>query len=169
MNSDANDKIINELENNSVIPNKSLAMLAAQQGYADSREWFDTVICPLQAAKEKIFIYDRYIWDEIAFKTFYGCSFEYMKNLYADVERPQLSLIGTANATTIKERNAYRPDGTTTLYKSPIYIQQLIDIFVKISKTYNLQQINMEGSPEDTHKVIVKLIDPLLPIKKHEN
>lgn len=166
MNSDANNIIINELENNSLLPNKPLAMLAAQQSYVDYREWFDTVIYPLQTTAEKIFIYDRYVWDEIAFKTFYGCSFKYMENLYASVERPQLSLICTANVLTIKERNSNRSDGITTLYKSPIYIEQLNKLFVQICKMYNLQQINMEKTPADTHKDILRLINPLVTVKK---
>lgn len=166
MNSDANNKIVNELENNSVIPNKPLAMLAARQGYADYREWFDTVICPLQATTEKILVYDRYIWDEMAFKTFYGCPFKYMEDLYADTEKPQLSLVCNANVVTIKERNLSRSDGITTLYKSSIYIEQLNNIFAQISDIYNLQQINMEKTLEDTHKDILKLINPLLTAKR---
>lgn len=166
MNSDANNEIVNELENNSVLPNKPLAMLAAQQGYADYCEWFNTVIYPLRAKREKIFIFDRYIWDEIAFKTFYGCSFKYMENLYADVERPQISLICTANVLTIKERNSSRPDGITTLYKSPIYIEQLNKLFAQISKMYDLQQISMEKTPTDTHRDILEIISPLISAKR---
>lgn len=162
MNSDANDKIINELENNSVIPNKKLAMLTAQQGYADAYEWFNTVINPLQSEKERIFIYDRYIWDEIAFKTFYGCPLEYMENLYINAKQPQLSFVCTANAFTIKERNSNRPDGITTLYKSYAHIQRLNNIFSDLAATYHLSQINMESSPENIHKIILNLITPLL-------
>lgn len=164
MNSDANNKIINELENNSVIPNEKLAMLAAQQGYEDAREWFDTVIFPIQSEK-KILIFDRYIWDEIAFKTFYGCSLTYMENLYSNIERPRLSLLCTANTLTIKKRNRNRQDGMTTLYKSTKYIQQLNDIFANLSTTHKLQPVNMEKAPEATYKQIVNLINPILSIK----
>ena len=165
MNSDANDKLISKLENTSIIPNKELAMLAAKQGYIDACEWFDTVVNPIQAEKEKILIFDRYIWDEIAFKTFYGCSLEYMEDLYINIERPQLSLICTASTPTIKKRNSTRPDGDTTLYKSSIYINQLNDIFTQIAEAHKLQIINMEGTPIDTHKKILQLITPLLSSK----
>lgn len=53
MNSDANSKIINELEHSLVIPNHSLAMQAAHQGYSDAKEWFDTVTFPLIANSKK--------------------------------------------------------------------------------------------------------------------
>lgn len=162
MNSDANDKIIDKLENTSPIPNKDLAMLAATQGYIDAREWFDTVINPIQAEKEKILIFDRYVWDEMAFKTFYGCSLEYMEALYTSTEKPQLSLICTANTPTIKERNSTRADGDTTLYKSSKYINQLNDIFFQIAEKHKLQIINMEGTPTDIHKRILPLIIPLV-------
>lgn len=165
MNSDANDKTINELENNSAIPNKNLAMITAQQGYADAYEWFNTVINPLQSERERIFIYDRYIWDEIAFKTFYGCPLEYMENLYINTERPQLSLVCIANVPTIKERNSKRPDGMTTLYKSSTYIRQLINIFTNVIATHHLHHINMENTPENIHKTILNLINPLISVK----
>lgn len=168
MNSDINNKIINELENTSIIPNKALAMSAAKQGYIDACEWFDTVINPLQAKEEKILIFDRYFWDEIAFKTFYGCSLKYMENLYCNMNTPQLSLIGIASTSTIKARNSSRPDGDTTLYKSSTYIRQLNNIFTQIAKEHKLQTINMEGSPIDIHKKVVQLISPLLASEIHD-
>lgn len=161
MNSDANNKIINELEHSPVIPNHSLAMQAAHQGYYDAKEWFDTVTFPLLSNSQKIFIYDRYSWDEIAFKTFYGCSLEYMEKLYVHIKKPRISFICTANASTIMKRNSGRPDEKITLYTSLDYINQLRNIFSKLAIAHNLCQMNMESSAENIHKKIINYIDPL--------
>lgn len=162
MNSDANSKIINELEHSLVIPNHSLAMQAAHQGYSDAKEWFDTVTFPLIANSKKIFIYDRYSWDEIAFKTFYGCSLDYMEKLYAHIKKPRNSFICTADASTIMKRNSGRPDENIILYTSLDYIDKLSNIFAKLAIVHNLCQINMESSVENIHKKIVSYIDNLL-------
>ena len=159
LNSDANNKIMNILEYSN-IPNVKLAKLAASQGYDDYTELYYYVIQPLLDAN-KIIISDRHYYDEIAFKTLYGCNYNDMIRLYSNVIQPSYAFYIEIDSHMAMQRNFCRPDGRTTLYRSINHIEKLKSIFDNLSSTTNLVTINGNRPVDVIHSDIIRILTPV--------
>lgn len=164
LNSDENSTIMEKLEY-SEFGNFNLANLAALQGFYDYYLLEKYVIIPL-LKQNKIIISDRHYFDEIAFKTVYGCNFNKMCKLYSEIDKPNLAFYLKIPATTALRRNLDRPDGKTTLYQNIDHIKQLIKCFDIIKTNTSLIEINGENPLNIIHSEIISYMsDKLLNLK----
>lgn len=158
LNSDINNNIMKALEY-SDFSDINLAKRAAIQGYNDYIELYKHVIMPLINAN-KIIISDRHYYDEIAFKTIYGYSYDEMIHLYSNVIKPDFAFHIDIYPHTAIYRNKDREDGQTTIYKSLDYTKRLKAVFDKLSDTTNLIKIDGERPSEVINSDILNtLID----------
>ena len=156
LNSDINNEIMKILEY-SDFSDIDLAKRAAAQGYNDYIELYQYVITPLMEAN-KIIISDRHYYDEIAFKTTYGCRYSDMVHLYANVISPNIAFYIDIQPVTAISRNNDRPDGQTTIYKSVAYTIKIKSMFDKLSNTTNLIRINGERPVEVINSDIISTL-----------
>ena len=156
LNSDINNNIMKILEY-SDFSDIDLAKKAAIQGYNDYIELYQHVIMPLIKAN-KIIISDRHYYDEIAFKTIYGCSYDEMVQLYSNVIQPDFAFYIDIHPHTAIYRNKDRADGQTTIYKSLDYAKSLKSIFDRLSDTTNLVKIDGERSTEAINSDIINTL-----------
>lgn len=156
LNSDENNIVMKSLEF-SDFSNQYLAELAALQGFYDYYLLEKYVTLPL-LQQNKIIISDRHYYDEIAFKTVYGCNFERMFKLYSEIDIPNIAFYLKIPADLAMIRNLDRPDGKTTLYKNINYINQIISYFDVIKNKTNLIEINGQNNINQIHSNIVSYI-----------
>lgn len=108
----------------------------------DVDSWFDVVISKL-LAKGKIVIFDRYFYDEFAYRHLYSLNFDEMMSEFSDFYKPDISFLFKANLDTVKFRNKGREDSNTILFKEEEKIRKLLEVFETISKKYNLIDIDI--------------------------
>lgn len=156
LNSDENNDIMNTLEYSN-FDNKYLANLSALQGFYDYYLLQKYVTYPLLKAG-KIIISDRHYYDEIAFKSIYGCDYEYMYKLYSEITMPDISFYLKVSPATVFERNKTRPDGRTTLYQDIRWITQLGQSFERLTKNTSLIEIDGSRDVKSVHNSILKYI-----------
>lgn len=157
LNSDENNEIMKKLEYSEFqIPYLSCA--AALQGYYDHNQLFKYVISPLIELKKTI-IFDRYYYDEIAFKCVYGYEYTKMKKMYCDCINPNLAFYISVDSEIIFQRNLTRPDGKTTLYSNIEHIFRLTKIFKQLVVETNLIEINGSQTRKEIQKNIQKIIN----------
>lgn len=156
LNSDENNTIMKSLEY-SDFTNLHLAELAALQGFYDYYLLEKYVTLPL-LRQNKIVISDRHYYDEIAFKTVYGCSFEKMCKLYSEIDVPTIAFYLKISADLAIRRNSVRPDGKTTIYKNISYVNQIISYFDAIKKITSLIEIDGQTNINDIHSNIMSYI-----------
>lgn len=164
LNSDENNTIMENLEYSDFL-NSNLANLAALQGFYDYYLLEKYVILPL-LKQNKIVISDRHYFDEIAFKTVYGCNFNKMCKLYSEIDKPNISFYLKIPANLAIKRNLDRPDGKTTLYQNIDHVKQLIRCFDIIKTKTPLIEINGENSLNIIHSEIISYMsDNIINIK----
>ena len=156
MNSDINNGIMQYLEHGP-IPNPKLAQRAATQGYLDFEQWHNTVMCDV-VGRAKVILYDRCHYDEIAFKTLYGCDFDDMVSMYRLFPKADLSIYLSASPRVLINRNSHREDGKITLYRNVNHISQLNSIFDRVVAIMNITEINGEQSIQSIHRQIMQLM-----------
>lgn len=156
LNSDSNAAIMQRLEF-ADIPNVQLAQKAAWQGYIDHTELHDHVIQKLQQ-EGKIILFDRYYYDEVAFKQLYGCPLTILEKIYENTIEPEYAFLFEIPAQMCYERNRTRPDGKTTLYSSLELIEQLEQNFQKMALEKKMISIDGTKSREEIYNFIVKTI-----------
>ena len=157
LNSDINNYLMNVLENMQS-PNTFLAILATLQGFYDHRQLYNKVVKHLLIAK-KIIIFDRYYYDELAFKSFYGCPESILKILYGHCVKSNLAFYIKIPSEVCFERNKNRPDGKIPLYKNIKKIDYLTLNFDRIASNKNLIYINGIESPEKIFQKIIFYIN----------
>lgn len=146
MNSDRNSLIMQTLERNNP-PQRIIATFAAIQGYHDHKELSKFVLDPLMERK-KVLIFDRYYYDELAFKHVYGCPRIVLKNLYQNERDTDIGFLVKISSEECIKRNQNRPDSAVALYQSRTNIDSLVNCFDNIAERKNL--IILDGSrPRD--------------------
>ena len=156
LNSDENSKLMNVLEY-SDYNDLYLAEAVALQGFFDYYLLNKYVTKPLLDAG-KIVISDRYYYDEVAFKSVYGCDYTRMLKMYDEIPEPNLALYLSVSPQTIFERNKTRPDGQTTIYKDINIIKKLGYYFERLLKDTCLLLINGNDSINHIHSMIYRHI-----------
>lgn len=157
LNSDENNQIMTTLEYSEFnIP--YLAQLAALQGFYDYYLLEKYITTPLLDSN-KIVISDRHYYDEVAFKSVYGCNYSSMLKLYNEIPVPDIAFYLSVPLNTIFQRNLYRSDGQTTLYKDPRLIKKLIYYFEKLLHDTNLVLIDGQQSIQKIQDNIITLLN----------
>lgn len=156
LNSDENSTIMENLEY-SDLGNLNLAKLAALQGFYDYYLLEKYVTLPL-LKQNKIIISDRHYFDEIAFKTVYGCNFNKMCKLYSEIDKPNIAFYIKIPANIAIKRNLNRPDGKTTIYQNIDHVKQLIKYFDIIKAKTSLIEINGEIPLNIIHSEIINYV-----------
>jgi thymidylate kinase len=146
MNSDRNSLIMQTLERKNP-PQRIFATFAAIQGYRDHKELSKFVLDPLMERK-KVLIFDRYYYDELAFKLVYGCPQIVLKKMYQNERDTDIGFLVKISSEECIKRNQNRPDSAVTLYQSRTNIDSLVNCFDNIAERKNL--IILDGSlPRD--------------------
>lgn len=156
LNSDENSEIMKNLEY-SDFNNPYLAEAAALQGFYDYYLLEKYVTIPLLNLG-KIIISDRHYYDEIAFKSIYGCSYSRMLKMYEEIHVPDFAFYIAVSAETAFKRNQNRPDGKTTLYKNIHLLEKLGYYFNKELRDTNLIFIDGHNSISNIHSALLKQI-----------
>lgn len=157
LNSDENNNFMKIIEY-SEFDNYYLAEATALQGYLDYRKMDDYVNSPL-LNDDRILIYDRYFYDEIAFKSIFGCSFNRMQEMYDNCKIPTYAFYIKISPEIAYKRNKDRDDSATTIYSNISYIAKLSNYFDQIAKRYNMITINGELSIIEIHNEMLKIIN----------
>lgn len=164
LNSDENNCIMKNLEY-SDFSNPYLAETAALQGFYDYYLLEKYVVLPL-LQQNKIIISDRHYYDEIAYKTVYGCNFDKMCKLYSEINKPNIAFYLKIPADLSIKRNLNRPDGNTTLYQNIGYVKQIVTYFDIIKKNTSLIEINGQNELNNIYFDIINYIsDEITNIK----
>lgn len=151
-----NAMVMDELEI-SPIGNFKLATLSAYTAYYDYVQFNKYVNEPLKK-DGKILICDKYAFDDIAFKSTYGCQYDWMKKLYYNITLPDIGFYLDVEPCTIMERNLYRPDGRIIFYENSRNICRLKYHYERIVNDYNLTKINGNQSKDEIYNEILKEI-----------
>lgn len=158
LNSDENNEIMQVLEFSDFnIP--YLAELSALRGFYDYYLLEKYVTTPLLACNKTI-ISDRHYYDEVAFKTIYGCQYSKLLKLYDEIVKPDIAFYLSVPSETIFERNRIRKDGKTTLYKHMHLVKNLNGFFERLLSDTNLISINGEQPISAVHKEIISYLEP---------
>lgn len=157
LNSDRNSILMSKVEQ-SVSPQKVDAIRAAIQGYFDYTNLYRIVLRPLLRDGKALF-FDRYLYDELAYKTFYGCPEIFLRTLYINnVKKPDFSLYLRITPQVCIARNQTRPEETAIIYKSISKTAKLVERFDKIASQENMVVINGAANKEEILKQIISTL-----------
>lgn len=153
LNFDENNELMNIIEfSNFDIP--YLAEATALQDYHDAIQLEKYMNQPL-SKKAEVMIYDRYFYDEIAFKSVFGCSYNRMNRMYEDYCQLDFSFYIKVSPETIYRRNQTRKDSSTTIYKDMRYIRLLSSYFDQVAKDYHMITLDGELPENVLHEIIL--------------
>lgn len=134
--------------------NKWMTSYSAYTSHYDSEQWYKYVTKPL-LQDGKIIISDKYAFDDIAFKTAYGCEYLWLKALHHDMIIPDIALYLKVNRNTILTHNESRKDLKNILYRKPENTQNLLNAFDCLTKDYPLIAIDANGTTEHVQNNIM--------------
>lgn len=152
LNSDKNCVIMQKLESK-LPPQRIVATVAAIRGRLDHIELSKYVLEPL-INKNKTLIFDRYYYDELAFKYVYGCPDFVLNRIYQNERDTDLGFLLKVSSDECFKRNQHRPDSAVAMYQSRISIDSLVDRFDCIAERKNL--VILDGSL--TKEAIARLV-----------
>lgn len=156
LNSDNNCVIMKVLESKKP-PQLIMATAAAVRGYLDHKELNKHVLEPL-VDNNKILIFDRYYYDELAFKYVYGCPAFVLNRMYQKERDADLAFLVKVSLDECIKRNQFRPDSTVSLYQSQKNIALLADRFDYIAKKKKLITLDGTLPRKEISKMILNLI-----------
>lgn len=137
--------------------NKWLTTYSAYTSHYDAEQWYKYVTLPL-LRDGKILISDKYFFDDIAFKTAYGCDYSWLNALHHDTLIPDIALYLKVNRETILSHNENRKDSKNILYRKPENTQKLLNAFYQLTNDYPLYTIDANGLPEDIQMNIMQYL-----------
>lgn len=137
--------------------NKWMTSYSAYTSHYDSEQWYKHVTQPL-LRDGKILISDKYSFDDIAFKTAYGCEYSWLNALHHDTQIPDIALYLKVNRETILNHNESRKDLKNILYRKPENTKNLLDAFERLTEDYPLHAIDANGSPENVQDNIIQYL-----------
>lgn len=159
---------LNELQNNllvctpKVFNDSMLIKQIAEYAKRDSDLWFTHVINKL-ILNGKIIIFDRYFYDEIAYRSLYNYSMQAMEKLYEDSQIPDFSFyLKLSNVEEVLIRNKLRKDSKTTLFQNKEKINELINNFCVIARKNGMYVIDGNESKEKITNKIYNIISSKL-------
>lgn len=159
LNSDQNSAIMRKLEQ-SLSPKPIAAIAAAIQGYQDHLSLYQNVLNPL-LKDGKTILFDRYYYDELAFKYVYGCPCFVLKMLYANMQAPDISFYIRISPQVCQARNRARPEETAVIYKDITRISNLEKIFDDIAAQKGMIVLNGTNKAEIILEQIILNLDRL--------
>ena len=160
LHSHENARVMDKLEI-SPIGDFELATLSAYTAYYDYIQWNRYVNEPL-LREGKILLCDKYAFDDIAFKTTFGCQYEWMKKIYYNVELPNVGFYMYVEPKTIIERNLVRPDGRIVFYDNEKNVRRLQYNYSRIVNDYNLIVLNGNDTPEAISQVVIDKVSKMI-------
>lgn len=164
LHSNENARVMDKLEI-SPLGNFELATLSAYTSYYDYIQWNRYVNEPL-LREGKILLCDKYAFDDIAFKTTFGCQYEWMKKMYYNVELPNVGFYMSVEPKKIIERNLNRPDGRIIFYDNEKNVRRLQYNYSRVINDYNLVVLNGNDTAEAISQTVIdevsKVIQDLL-------
>lgn len=134
--------------------NRFLTSYSAYTSYYDAMQWYRYVTRPL-LNDGKILISDKYVFDDIAFKTAYGCDYTWLKALHYDTYIPDIALYLKINRDNILEHNKSRKDLKNILYQKENNTKKLLNAYEKITEDYIIQTIDANQSIDAIHQSIL--------------
>lgn len=137
--------------------NKWMTSYSAYTSHYDSEQWYRHVTQPL-LHDGKILISDKYSFDDIAFKTAYGCEYSWLNALHHDTLIPDIALYLKVNRETILKHNESRKDLKNILYRKPKNTESLLNAFERLTKDYPLHAIDANGTPENVRDNIMQYL-----------
>lgn len=137
--------------------NKWMTSYSAYTSRYDSEQWYKYVTQPL-LHDGKILISDKYLFDDIAFKTAYGCTYTWLNALHHDTLIPDIALYLKVSRETILMHNESRKDLKNILYRKPEDTQNLLHAFDRLTEDYPLHAIDANGSKEDVQNNIMNYL-----------
>lgn len=147
------------------IGNKWMTTYSAYTSHYDSEQWHKYVTLPL-LKEGKILISDKYAFDDIAFKSVYGCEYSWLNALHHDMHIPDISIYLKVNRETILQHNESRKDLKNILYRKPENTIKLLNAFDRLTKDYPLTAIDATGSPETVYGNIMNYLLSLPKFQK---
>ncbi len=137
--------------------NKWMTSYSAYTSHYDSEQWYKYVTKPL-LDDGKILISDKYAFDDIAFKTAYGCEYSWLNALHYDMKIPDIALYMKVNRDTILKHNELRKDLKNILYQEPKNTKKLLKAFEQLTYDYPLHTIEADGTQEEVHNSIMSYL-----------
>lgn len=137
--------------------NKWMTSYSAYTSHYDSEQWYKYVTSPL-LRDGKILISDKYAFDDIAFKTAYGCEYSWLNALHHDMKIPDIALYMKVNRNTILKHNESRKDLKNILYTKSENTKKLLDTFEQLTYDYPLHAIDADGTREEVHNNVMEYL-----------
>lgn len=137
--------------------NKWLTSFSAYTSHHDAEQWYKYVTAPL-LKDGKILISDKYAFDDIAFKTAYGCNYDWLKALHYDTKIPDISVYLKVSRKTILKHNEHRKDLKNILYQKSENTEKLLKAFERLTIDYPLQAIEANGTQEEVYNNILSYL-----------
>lgn len=107
----------------------------------------------------KIVIYDRYWFDEIAYRSLYSWDKESIEKMYEGYEYPEIRIFMHGDMELIRERNKDRIDIQTALFKSEKKMLELYDNMEYIREKFEMKSIEVKDkSREEITEELFELI-----------
>ncbi|MGL5378388.1 hypothetical protein [Clostridium sp.] len=153
MKSKRNIELQKDILQNNFFKNDEKIEELAKVKLEDINNWFDRVILKL-IHKNKIILFDRYVYDEICYRALYNKSLEDFIYLYNHIPKPNISFYIDENIQILKERNKLRNDGETVLFKETVKLVELRDNFRKISQLEDIKTIQENLLLDEIFKII---------------
>lgn len=113
----------------------------------DTYMWFKEVIFPL-INRDKIIIFDRYVYDELPYQMLFNKDVELIKRLIKILPEPK-SFYMKIDVNTMKQRNLNREDSKNKLFSSDEKIQRIIDNYNSVFDEINCIQIDATLNSSD--------------------
>lgn len=159
LNSDQNSVIMRKLEQ-SLSPKPITAIAAAIQGYRDHLSLYQNVLNPL-LKERKIILFDRYYYDELAFKHVYGCPCFVLKMLYANMQAADIPFYIRISPQVCQARNRARPEENAVIYNDIKRISNLAENFDDIAAQKGMIVLNGTNNAEIILEQIILSLDRL--------
>lgn len=137
--------------------NKWLTSFSAYTSHYDAEQWYKYVTAPL-LNDGKILISDKYAFDDIAFKTAYGCEYDWLKSLHHDTLIPDIALYLRVNRATILQHNEHRKDLKNILYQKAENTERLLKSFDQLVADYPLHAIEANASQEAVFENVISYL-----------
>lgn len=131
-----------------VFDNTELIKEVTDAARQEAQIWYDHVIGKL-LRKNKIIIYDRYYYDEIAYRSLYNLKKEYIERKYIGYPESNIRIHLFGDMDLIRERNRTRIDMKTALFNCEDKMMELYQNIEYISKKYNMIRMDIKGKTRD--------------------
>lgn len=129
--------------------NRWMTTFSAYTSHYDAGQWYKYVTEPL-LKENKILIADKYAFDDIAFKTAYGCDYDWLRALHHDMVIPDIAIYLKVCRDTILRHNEFRKDRNNILYKNAEDTQRLLNAYECITRDYPVKGI----CADDTEDIV---------------